>query len=40
MGFVDYRVGLAFVHKGVAAESKHSALWRHVGFLEKGRSTD
>jgi hypothetical protein len=33
-------VGLAFVHKGVVAESKHFVLWRHVGFLEKGRSTD
>jgi hypothetical protein len=40
MGFVDYRVGLAFVHKGVVAESEHFVLWRHVGFLEKGRSMD
>ena len=40
MGFVDYRVGLAFVHKGVIAESEHFSLWRNVGFLEKGLSTD
>ena len=40
MGFVDYRVGLAFVHKGVVAESEHFFLWRHMDFLEKGRSTD
>ena len=40
MGFVDYRVGLTFVHKGVVVESAHFFLWRHVGFLEKGRSTD
>ena len=40
MGFVDYREGLAFVHKGVVAKSEHFVLWRHVGFLEKGRSMD
>ena len=40
MGFVDYRVGLAFVHKGVVAKSEHFVPWRHAGFLEKGRSTD
>jgi hypothetical protein len=40
MGFAGYRVGLAFVHKGVVAESEHFVPWRHVGFLEKGRSTD
>jgi hypothetical protein len=39
MGFVDYRVGLAFVHKGVVAESEHFVPWRHADFLEKGRST-
>jgi hypothetical protein len=40
MGFVGYRVGLAFVHKGVVAESEHFSPWRHADFLEKGRSTD
>jgi hypothetical protein len=40
MGFVDYRLGLEFVHKGVVAESKNCVLPRTVGFLEKGRSTD
>ena len=40
MGFVDYRVGLAFVHEGVVAESEHFVLWRHVDFLEKGCSMD
>ena len=40
MGFVGYRVGLAFVHKGVVVESEHFVLPRTVGFLEKGRSTD
>ena len=39
MGFVDYRVGLAFVHKGVVPKSEHFVPWRHVDFLEKGRST-
>ena len=38
MGFVGYRVGLAFVHKGVVAESGHFFLSRTMGFLEKGRS--
>jgi hypothetical protein len=40
MGFMGYRVGLAFVHKGVVVESEHFSPWRHVGFLEKGCSTD
>ena len=40
MGFVDYGVGLAFVHKGVVAESEHFVPWRHADFLEKGRSMD
>jgi hypothetical protein len=40
MGFASYRVGLAFVHKGVVTESEHFVRWRHVGFLEKGRSMD
>jgi hypothetical protein len=40
MGFEGYRVGLAFVHKGVVAESEHFVPWRHADFLEKGRSTD
>jgi hypothetical protein len=40
MGFAGYRVGLAFVHKGVVAESEHFVRWRHVGFLEKGCSMD
>ena len=40
MGFVGYRVGLAFVHKGVVAGSEHFVLSRTVGFLEKGRSMD
>jgi hypothetical protein len=40
MGFAGYRVGLAFVHKGVIAESEHFVLPRTVGFLEKGCSTD
>ena len=40
MGFVGYRVGLAFVHKGVAMESENFVLLRTVGFLEKGCSTD
>ena len=40
MGFVDYRVGFEFVHKGVVVDSKHFFLWRHADFLEKGRSTD
>jgi hypothetical protein len=40
MGFVGYRVGLEFVHKGVVAESENFVSWRHVGFLEKGRSMD
>jgi hypothetical protein len=39
MGFVDYRVGLAFVHKGVVAESEHFVPSRHADFLERGRST-
>jgi hypothetical protein len=38
MGFVDYRVGLAFVHKGFVVESKYSVPWMHADFLEKGRS--
>jgi hypothetical protein len=37
---VGYRVGLAFVRKGVVAESEHFVLPRSVGFLEKGRSMD
>ena len=40
MVFVGYRLGLAFVHKGVVAESENFFLSRAVGFLEKGRSTD
>ena len=40
MGFVDYRVGLAFVHKGVVAESENFVLPRTVGLVEKGRSMD
>ena len=40
MGFEGYNLGLAFVHKGVVAEFAHLVLWGHVGFLEKGRSTD
>ena len=40
MGFVDYRVGLAFVHKGFFVEPEHFVLPRTVGFLEKGCSTD
>ena len=40
MGFADYRVGLAFFHKGVVAEFVHFVLWRHVDFLEKGCSMD
>ena len=38
MGFVDYRVGLEFVHKGVVVESEHFVPWRHANFLEKGCS--
>ena len=40
MGFVGYRLGLAFVHKGVVAESEHFVPWRHTDFFEKGHSTD
>ena len=40
MGFLDYRVGLAFVHKGVVADSEHFVPWRHADFLERGCSTD
>jgi hypothetical protein len=36
MGFEDYKLDLAFVHKGVVVELENYFLPRTVGLLEKG----
>jgi hypothetical protein len=40
MGFEDYKMDLAFVHKEVVVELVNCVPPRTVGFLEKGYSTD
>jgi hypothetical protein len=40
MGFEDYKLDLAFVHKEVVVELEDCVPLRTMGFLEKGYSTD